>query len=94
MALGGRGTAGLPPTGVRGGGGESTRTATRNRAGESAKAAALQGLGMLNANLRLNAGNIGASVAGVFTVISVFIPWIAFAASDGRELETPDGFAL
>lgn len=54
--------------------------------------AALPGLGILDANLRLNAGNIGGSVEGVFGGSGVFIPWTAFAASDGRVLETPDGF--
>ena len=99
-ALDRRGAAGLPSAGTRGAGtrgdraGERARTATSNRSGEAARAAALQGLGMLSANLRLNAGNIGASVLGVFAVISVFIPWIAFAASDGRELETSEGFTL
>lgn len=70
-----RGAAGLPAARARGdGAGERARTATSNPAGEAARTAALQGLGMLNAHLRLNAGNIGASVAGVFAVISVFIP--------------------
>ena len=73
---------------------EVARTAVPNQAGEAARAVALQGLGRLKVNLRLSAGNIGASVVGLFAVISVFIPWIAFAASDGRELETSEGFTL
>ncbi len=58
-----RGAAGVASARARGDGAEGrARTATSNPAGEAARAAALQGLGMLNANLRLNTGNIGASV--------------------------------
>ena len=86
-----RGVAGRAATGRAV---EVARTAVPNQAGEAARAAALHGLGLLKVNLRLSAGNIGASVVSLFAVISVFIPWIAFAASDGRELETSGGFTF
>ena len=84
-----RGEAGLPLAGAQGdGAGERARIVTSNRAGEAAKGAALQGLGMLSANLRLNAANIGSSLAGLFVVISLFIPWVIFLVTYDDEWES------
>lgn len=73
---------------------ERERTAASKRAGSPPRSVSSQGHGRLNVNLRLSIGNIGGSVTSVFTVVSIFLPWFAFAASFGEVLETSQGFTL
>ena len=74
--------------------GGATRADTASRTGEAARVAALQGFGVIQGKLRLNPGNITASAASIFVVISVFIPWGAFFATDGNRSQFSEGFTL
>ena len=54
----------------------------------SPRAAAQPGLGLRQANLRLTVGSIGAPVAGLLVIASVFIPWILVMVTFGGEFES------
>lgn len=85
---------GAPTTVSVPGGGGAARAATASRTGDAARSAALRGFGVLQGKLRLNPGNITASVASIFVVISVFIPWGAFFVTDGDRSQFSEGFTL
>ena len=64
------------------------------QAGKAARIAAQWGLGALRGGLRLNAGSIGASVAGAMAVVSLFLPWVAWIVSAGGESEVAQSYTL
>ena len=72
----------------------SLGTVPTAQAGEAARIAAQWGLGALRGGLRLNPGSVGASVAGVMAVVSLFLPWVAWIVSAGGESEVAQSYTL
>ncbi len=80
--LGQQGAAGMAGAESDGGDGDGETAQTGAAAGA---VAVLQGLGVLQRILRVNVGGIGASVLGLFALLSLFLPWIILTASSGEE---------
>ena len=83
---GAAGTAGVESEsdGGDGSGETAQKTDASGETNAAAPAAALQGLGVLQRVLRLNAGGIGAAALGAFILLSIFtMPWVALVVDDG-----------